>query len=71
MSDKKFLLKEIFRINSHKTQSIAKYLGQGNFAGSARKILKNREIIRTDGETGRNEPKWGDLPVGWREIAGL
>ena len=71
MSDREFLLKKIFRINSHKTQSIAKYLTRGNFAGSVRKILKNREIIRTHGKTGRNEPKWRDLPVGWREIAGL
>ena len=31
----------------------------------------NREIIRTHGKTGRNEPKWGDHPVVWRETAGM
>ena len=34
-------------------------------------MFKNREIIRTHRETGRNEPKWGDFPVRWRETAGL
>ena len=36
-------------------------------------MFKNMEILRTHGETGRNEPNepWGDLPVGWRETEGL
>ena len=39
--------------------------------GPSEKISKNREIIRTHRETGRNELKWGDLPVAWRETASL
>ena len=27
--------------------------------------------MRTHREMGRNEPKWGDLSVGWRETTGL
>ena len=34
-------------------------------AGSVWKIFKSRKIIRTHCEAGRNEPKWGDLFVGW------
>ena len=70
ISDQKLLLKE----NSHKTQSkwsIANYLRQGVLAGSVWKSFKNREIIRANRETGRIQPKWGDLLVGWRETAGL
>ena len=39
--------------------------------GSVRKIFRNMEIIGSHEETGRNEPKWGDLLVRWRETAGL
>ena len=39
--------------------------------GSVRKIFRNMEIIGSHEETGRNEPKWGDLLVTWRETAGL
>ena len=42
-----------------------------SFSGEQLKNSKNWDIIRTHGETGRNEPKWGDLPVGRRETAGL
>ena len=41
----------------------AKYLRQGVLARCVRKIFKNSEIIRTHGETGRNEPTWGNLHV--------
>ena len=58
--------------NKHKTsRSIAKYLRRGVLARSVLKIFINRKINRTHGETGRIEPKWGDLPVGWRETTGL
>ena len=42
-----------------------------SFGEERLKNFKNRETIRTHEETGRNEPKWGDLPVGWRETPGL
>ena len=67
MSVKKLLLKNIFLKNSHKTQSkwsIVNYLRQGVSAGSVWKPFLKREIICPHGETGRIEPKWGDLPVG-------
>ena len=65
ISNQKLILKE----NSHKTKSkwsIANYLVE-----SVWKLLKNREIIRANGEMERIELKWGDLLVGWREMAGL
>ena len=52
------------------SRSIAKYLRSGVLVGSLRKIFKNRVIISTQGATGRNEPNWRDLPVGWRETVG-
>ena len=59
-------------VTKHKaSRSIAKYLRRRILARSVWKIFKNRKIIRTRGETGRNEPQWADLPVGWRETAGL
>ena len=70
ISDQKLLLKE----NSHKTQSkwsIANYLRQGVLAGSVWKLFKNRKIIHAERETGRIQPKWGDILVEWRERAGL
>ena len=60
------------RVTKYKlNRSIAKYLRWGVLAGSIWKNFKNREVIHTHGETGRNEPKRGDLPVGWRETVGL
>ena len=59
-------------VTKHKaSRSIAKYLRQGVLPRSVRKIFKNKKINRNQGETGRNEPKLGDLPVGLRETASL
>ena len=74
MSDKKLFLRKFFEkaVTKYKaSRSIAKYLRRGVLARSVCKMFKNREIIRTHRETGRNEPKWGDFPVRWRETAGL
>ena len=70
VSDKNIFLNEIFRINSQKTQSKYEYcelFETIKFCGERLKNFQNKEIIYTHGETGRNEPKWGDLPVGWRD----
>ena len=74
MSDKKLLLRKFFEytFTKHKARvSITKYLRRRVLTRSVWKIFKNREIIRNHREVGRNEPKWGDLLVGWRETAGL
>ena len=70
ISNKKLLLKDIFEktVTKHRaSRRIEKYLKRGVLA----RIVLKREIIRTDKETGRNEPKRGDLLAGWREKAGL
>ena len=74
MSDIKLLLRKFFEltVTKHKARgSSAKYLRREVLAGSVWKIFRNRDIIRIHGEAGRNEPKWGDLPVAWRETVDL
>ena len=51
---------------------VLRNIGEDEFwRGASEKKFKNREIICSHGETGRNKPKWGGLPVGWRETVCL
>ena len=71
MSEKKLLLKEIKKKTVTNTKQL-KYCELFETTSSGvRNFFKNTDIIRTRGETGSIEPKWRDLPVGWRETAGL
>ena len=74
MSDKKLLSKENFWKGSHVVQSKQEYceIFETRCFGEERpKNFLKQLIIHTHRETERNEPKWGDLPVGWRETVGL
>ena len=73
MSDEKLLLKEIKKKQSQDTKQVDYYelFETRSFGGERLKCFqKHGDYPHSRGDRSI-EPKWGDLPVGWRETAGL